>query len=159
MDILQEAAKFYYFQEQYDSAYVYYSKYVRVKQQLNLDFYPQEDLKIGLVYERMGFASEAKNFYDAYALYCEKDKSIYQPASLALKYVHEGKVDLAIEQLKEFSTKNNFQYWLLLFFEEDPLVKSLKQHPEYHSILRKIDTKFWEKHRQDKQMLGDLVLI
>ncbi|GLR19060.1 helix-turn-helix domain-containing protein [Portibacter lacus] len=159
MDILQETAKFYYYQEQYDSAFFYYRKFVSVKEQYNLDIYPQEDLKIGLVYEKMGFINEAKAFFDSYTLYCENDDSIYQPASMALKYVHEGKIELALDQLKEFSTKNNFQYWFLLFHGKDPLIIPLKKHPEYHSIMKKIDAKFWENQEQLKQTLKDLVLI
>jgi TolB-like protein/AraC-like DNA-binding protein len=159
MDILQEAAKFYYFQEQYDSAYFYYKKYVSVKEQYNLDIYPQEDLKIGLVYEKMGLSNKAKAFFDSYALYCENDKSIYQPASMSLKYVHEGKIELAIDQLRAFSTKNNVQYWLLLFHEKDPLIKSLKKHPQYNSIMEKIKTNFWENQAQLKKTLKELVLI
>ena len=112
---MQEVAKFYYFQENYDSAYYYYEKYARLKKKNGLNIYPQEDLKIGIVFEKMGLNEQAAKFYSAYSKYCENDQSIYQPASLASKYVHEGKFDLAIEQLKIFASKNNYQYWILLF--------------------------------------------
>lgn len=159
LDILQEVAKFYYFEEQYDTAYYYYKKYIKVKSENNLNLYPQENLKIGIVYEKMGFVDEANEFYEAYTHYCENDESIYQSASMAWKYVHEGNNDLAIEQLKEFATKNNYQYWLLLFFEKDPLIESLKQHPEYDTIIKKIENRFWNDHEILKQSLSELDLI
>jgi hypothetical protein len=121
--------------------------------------YPQEDLKIGVVYDKMGHDEKAKAFYKAYAEYCENDQSIYQSASLAMKYLHEGKNDLAIEQLKIFATKNNYQYWILLFLEKDPLMKSLKSHPEYNEVIQKIKDRFWENHNQLKQSLTKKGLI
>ena len=106
LDIMQDIAKLYYFQEKYDSAYYYYDKFVKIKEKNGLSIYPQEDIKIGMVYDKMGLHEKAKSFYKSYANYCKKDESIYQPASLAVQYMHEGKQDLAIEQLKIFATKN-----------------------------------------------------
>ena len=159
LDIMQEVAKFHYFQEEYDSAYYYYKKYVTLKEKNGLDIYPQEDLKIGIVFEKMGLTQQAANFYSAYAKYCEHDESIYQPASLASKYANEGKFNQAIEQLKIFASKNNYQYWILLFLEKDPLMKPLKNYPEFNAIVQKIKNRFWENQKQLKQSLKDNKLI
>lgn len=159
LDIMQEVGKFYYFQKKYDSAFYYYDKFEKIKASNGLDMYPQENLKIGLVFDKMGLEDKAKVYYRAYAEYCENDKSIYQPASLAMKYLHEGKPNLAIEQLKVFSTKNNYQYWILLFIEEDPLMKTLKSHPEYDEVIQKIKDRFWENHKQLEKSLKDKNLL
>jgi len=159
VDLMQEVAKFYYFQEEYDSAFYYYEKYVTIKKKNGLNIYPQEDLKIGMVYEKMGLDKQAADFYSAYAEYCESDQSIYQPASMAMKYLHEGELDLAIEQLKIFSTKNNYQYWILLFLEKDPLMKPLKNHPEFDETMQKIEDRFWENQTQLYKSLENKGLI
>ncbi|MCG2417815.1 helix-turn-helix domain-containing protein [Aequorivita sp. F47161] len=159
LDIMQEVAKLYYFQEKYDSAFYYYKKFVKVKEENGLNIYPQEDLKIGMVFEKMGMKKRAEDFYKTYAAYCESDQSIYQPASLAMKYLHENKPDLAIEQLKLFASKNNYQYWILLFLEKDPLMKTLKNHPEYEVVVQKIKDRFWENNRQLKKSLKEKGLI
>ncbi len=159
LDIMQEVAKFYYYQEEYDSAFYYYEKYVNIKQKEGLNIYPQEDLKIGIVYEKMGLAKQAADFYNAYAVYCENDKSIYQPASMAMKYLHEGEFDLAIEQLNVFAANNNYQYWILLFLEIDPLMKNLRNHPKYDETLQKIKNRFWKNQTQLKKSLEDNGLI
>lgn len=159
LDIMQEVGKFYYFQEKYDSAFYYYDKFEKIKESNGLTMYPQEDLKIGMVYDKMGKHDRAEDFYKSYADYCKNDQSIYQSASLAMQYLHEGKNDLAIEQLKIFATKNNYQYWILLFIEKDPLMKSLKNHPEYDEVIQKIKERFWENHNQLKQSLTEKGLI
>lgn len=159
LDIMQEVAKFYYFQAKYDSAFYYYNKFVKNKKKNGLDIYPQEDLKIGIVYEKMGLNKQAEEFYKTYSIYCENDQSIYQSASLAMKYLQEEKPDLAIKQLKIFATKNNYQYWILLFLEKDPLMKPLKSHPEYEEVIQKIKDRFLENQTQLQKSLEDKDLI
>ena len=110
----------------------------------NLDMYPHEDIKIGYVYKKMGLHKEASSFIQLYSLYCQKDESIYQPASLAGLYAYQGKLDQAIEQLKVFSLESNYQYWILMFMEVDPVFKPLKEHPEFNDVIQKIKDRFWE---------------
>ncbi|MCB0473746.1 MAG: AraC family transcriptional regulator, partial [Flavobacteriaceae bacterium] len=153
--LMQEVAKFYYIREKYDSAYYYYNKFVKIKESNGLNIYPQEDIKIATVYKKMGFADQAQGFFEAYSRYCDRDISIYQPASLAMKYLYEGKQDMAIEQLKEFATRDNFFYWIPLFIEKDPMMKPLKNHPDYKATIKKIDDKFWENHRQLERTLKE----
>lgn len=159
LDMMQEVAKFYYFQEKYDSAFYYYKKFADAREINGLNIYPQEDLKIGIVFEKMGLDKQAEEFYKAYSKYCENDQSIYQSASLAMKYLHEEKPNLAMKQLKIFAAKNNYQYWILLFLEKDPILKPLKNHPEYDEVIQKIKNKFWENHTQLKKSLEDKGLI
>ena len=159
LDILQEVAKFYYFQEKQDSAFYYYEKFVTVREKYNLDIYPQEDLKIAMVYQKKGLKAQASKFFNAYAGYCEKDQSIYKSASMAVKYAYEGKSDKAIEQLKVFATQDNYQYWILLFLKIDPLIKPLKSHPEYDGIMQKIEDRFWKKQNILKKLLEKKGLI
>jgi TolB-like protein/AraC-like DNA-binding protein/Tfp pilus assembly protein PilF len=159
VDILQEVAKLYYFQERYDTAYLYYEKFVEARIVYNLDIYPQEDIKIGLVYEKMGFDEKASGFFKAYADYCETDESIYKSVSIAAIYTHEGKLDEAIEQLKIFTTKSNYQYWILLFMETDPIFKPLTSHPEFKEVMKKIEDRFWKNQTQLKILLEERGLL
>jgi hypothetical protein len=73
--------------------------------------------------------------------------------------LQEEKPNLAMKQLKIFATKNNYQYWILLFLEKDPLMKPLKSNPEYDEVIQKIKNKFWENHTQLKKSLEDKGLI
>ncbi len=155
LDLLQEVAKLYYFQENYDTAFLYYEKFVEARKTRNLDIYPHEDIKIGLVYEKMGLQAQASTFFKAYAMYCEKDESIYKPASLAGLYAYQGRIDDAIEQLKVFSTKSNYQFWILIFMEIDPVFKPLKNHPEFNTVLQDIKDRFWDNQAVLKHTLEE----
>ncbi len=159
LDILQDVANFHYYQEDYDSAFFYFKKFIKEKEKYGLDIYPHEDLKIGIVYKKMGVDEQAADFFRAYADYCETDESIYKSASMASKYVQEGKNDQAIEQLKVFATQNNYWYWILIYLEIDPLMKPLKNHPEFESIMQKIEDRFWENQTQLRKSLEDKGLI
>ncbi len=159
LDILQEVGKMHYFQEAYDSAFFYYEKFVNARSRQGLEIYPQEDLKIGITYEKMGLEQPAEELFSSYASYCERDQSIYKSASTAVKYVHEGKYDNAIEQLKIFATQDNYQYWILLFIEEDPVMIPLKSHPEYKAVIEKISERFWENQAVLKRSLEEKGLI
>ncbi|MBT32807.1 MAG: AraC family transcriptional regulator [Thalassobius sp.] len=159
LDILQETAKFFYYGENYDSAFYYFQKFNAIKAKNGLNIYPEENVKIGFVYDKMGLTEEANQFFEAYAEYCDNDQSIYKSASLAVQYAHEGKVELAIEQLKQFATESNYQYWMLLFQELDPLLNPVKSHPEYKGIIQKIKDQFWEGHSSLKKSLEEKELI
>ncbi|OMP30123.1 helix-turn-helix domain-containing protein [Mangrovimonas sp. DI 80] len=153
LDILQEVAKLHYFQKDYDNAYYYYKQFDSIRQARGLAIYPQEDIKIGFTYEQMGQKEEASRLFDSYTAYCEQDASIYKDASLAVKYAHEGNFDLAIEHLKAFSTQDHFQYWIVLFMRLDPALQALEAHPEYGSVMKKIDERFWKNHDELQETL------
>lgn len=159
LDILQEVAKLHYFQKEYDSAYRYYKSYNEMKKARGLDIYPQEDIKIGLTYEKMGFQEEADRLMASYTEYCEKDESIYQPASMAVKYAYEGKTKQAIEELEAFAAKNHFQYWIVLFMGLDPNLEKLEGHPQYQDVMKKIENRFWENHNRLEETLQEKGLL
>lgn len=159
LDILQEVAKFYYYAEDYEKAFYYYEIFAGTRDKNRLDIYPQEDIRIGKVYEKMGLDQQASEYYASYARYCEKDESIYKSASVAMKYANEGKNDKAIEQLKIFAAQTNYQYWILVFMKLDPLVEPLKSHPEYEGIMQKIERRFWENQNTLRKSLEEKGLM
>ena len=56
LDVMQEVAKIYYMQRNYEQAYEYYDKYTSIKNELKLDIYPAENIKIAMVLRRNGKA-------------------------------------------------------------------------------------------------------
>ncbi|WP_319228533.1 helix-turn-helix domain-containing protein [Draconibacterium orientale] len=159
LDLLQEVAKVYYYQEDYDSAFYYFEKFVAARDKGGLDIYPQEDVKIARVYEKMGLKEQAAKFFENYVEYCEKDQSIYKSASMAVMYAYKGEYNEAIEQLRIFSTQDNYQYWILLFQDMDPILKPLEANPEYRKTIQKINDRFWKKHATIEKVLAEKGLL
>jgi len=159
MDILQDVANFYFYEEDYDSAFYFFKKFVNAKEANGLGVYPQEDIRIGKVYEKMGLAEESKSFYQSYADYCANDESIYKSASLAMIYANEGEIDLAIEQLNIFAMQDDFQYWILVFLKVDPLMNPLRGNPAFDDVMQKIEDRFWQNHARLKESLEEEGLI
>ena len=157
-DITQELGKLYYFKEDYQTSFFYYKKFKEL-QKNQADLYPWENLKIGIVYEKMGYQDDAKEFVNTYRNHCDVDRTTYQPASLAMLYIYEQKFDEAIEQFQKFSYESNFHYWMILFLESDPLLKQLKSHEAYESTMQKIRDQFWEQHEEIKKMLDEKNLL
>ncbi|MBQ4802177.1 helix-turn-helix domain-containing protein [Aquimarina sp. MMG015] len=152
-DITQELAKMYYFQEDYKNALFYYEKHIDILTTNKIDLYPAENIKIAYTYNKMGFANKAEQYLNKYKDYLEKDESIYKEASLAVLYLYENMPDKAIEAYDKFSLQDDFQYWVILFIREDPLLKRLQNHPEYEEVIGKIEMKFWEQHKKLKETL------
>jgi TolB-like protein/AraC-like DNA-binding protein len=159
LDILQDVAKFHYYSEDYDRSFFYYEKFIKAKERYGLAIFPQEDLKIGKVYKKMGLHEQASDFFNAYTAYCDQDQSIYKSMSLARKYVHEGENQQAIEELRIFATQGNYQYWILIFMKIDPLLKPLKSYPEFEEITQKIEDRFWENQTKLKKVLENKGLL
>jgi tetratricopeptide (TPR) repeat protein len=158
LDILQDIGKLYYIEENYESAYFYFKKFVKAREANGLDIYLQENAKIAKVYKEMGLDTEAEKLFNAFSEYCEADKSDYSSVNLVWKYAYEGNIDKAIEQLRLFSEADNFMYWFLLI-EEEPLIKPLKNHPDFKVIMQKIKDRFWENQAKLKYALEKKGLI
>ena len=152
-DITQELAKTYYFQEDYEKSLVYYEKYISILTTDKIDLYPAENIKIAYTYKKLGLPNKAEKYIQKYKDYLEEDESIYREASLAMLYLYENIPDKAIEAYDKFSSQDGFQYWVLLFMKEDPLLNQLQNHPRYDETIEKIEVQFWEKHKILKETL------
>ncbi|MFD0796310.1 helix-turn-helix domain-containing protein [Maribacter chungangensis] len=158
LDILQNVGQFYYIEEDYDSAYFYFEKFVKAREANDLNINLQENVKIATVYKKMGLDTKAEKIFSDFSEYCAADKSSYRSVNLVWKYAYEGNIDEAIEQLRIFSEAENYIYWFLLI-EDDPLIQPLKAHPDFDAIMQKIKDSFWENHAQLKTSLEEKGLI
>ncbi|HPG08351.1 MAG TPA: helix-turn-helix domain-containing protein [Saprospiraceae bacterium] len=158
LDILQDIAKMYYLEYNYDSSYVYFRRFVDTRKRNGLAIYVEENAKIALVYAKMGLTNEAAELFHDFSTYCDRDQSIYHSVNMAVKYAYEGKIDSAIAQLNIFSESDNFQYWFLLI-EDEPIFKPLKAHPEFPIVMQKIKDRFWQNHDRIKRSLEERGLL
>ncbi|MDX2429375.1 MAG: helix-turn-helix domain-containing protein, partial [Bacteroides sp.] len=54
LDVLQEVGKIYYYQRDYERSWVYYKKFLEMKEAYDLDIYRGEDIKIAVVCSELG---------------------------------------------------------------------------------------------------------
>ena len=110
-DILQEIGKVCYYMRDYEAASQYYKKFTAIKKAYKLDMLAGEDVKIAVVFEKVGMKVESDALFNAYLEYAENDRSIYKDQSLAVYYSYKGDTQKALEHLKLFSQQDNYHYW------------------------------------------------
>lgn len=159
LDIMQEVGKICYYLRDYECSDKYYSKFIGIRDALNLDIYRYENAKIAVVLSQVGLIEESKKYMEDYKIYAENDKSIYQQLSLAIYYSYCGDTKKAIEHLKLFSQQDNYHFWTIIFLNIDPLIDNIKDLPEYKQIMGEIETKFWNNHNHIKISLEDKGLL
>ena len=159
LDVLQEVAKMYYYERDYQNAYNYYKKFTDIKESQQLDIFPSEDVKIAVVFANVGLKTESDKFFDSYLNYANNDKSIYKNFSLAMYYAYKGDTETTLEQMKLFAQQDNYMYWTLLFLKIDPVMDPVKDNPEYQQLLEEIETKFWKNHQRIKVSLEEKGLL
>ncbi|WP_421762971.1 helix-turn-helix domain-containing protein [Ekhidna sp.] len=155
VDIIQEIAKVCYTMEDYDEAWVYYEKFLKIKNTFNLDIYASEDIKIAFTLDQLGRYAEAERFYEDYLLYAQNDPTIYKNLSLSAYYAAKGDVEKGMEYLKAFTKESDYFYWLILFLDKDPIILKLSDHPDFGQTLGLINENFWGQHHETRKMLEE----
>lgn len=159
IDVLQEVGKIFYYMRDYENAYKYFKKFNEARDSQGLDIFRHINVDIGFVYERMGYKKDADKYFADYKNFAENDASIYKDLELAMYYSYTGETQKAIEHLKLFSQQNNYHFWTILFVKIEPLLDNIKDDPEFVKIWEKIETKFWDEHKQIKTSLKAKGLI
>ena len=159
IDLLQEVGKIFYFMGDYEEAYNYYDRFIKRRNELNMDVYGLEDSKIAVVYSKMGQEEESRKYMEKFKEAADKDVSIYKHLSLAAYYAYHGDTTEAIERVKLFAKEDNVQYWILLFYGMDPMLEPIADSPEFKKAMREIEVKFWSNHQKIKESLREKGLI
>ncbi|MDX2432899.1 MAG: hypothetical protein QNK35_18310, partial [Bacteroides sp.] len=149
----------YYYQRDYERSWVYYKKFLEMKEAYDLDIYRGEDIKIAVVCSELGLTEEAQDLFEKNAAYLEYDNSIYKYLGLSVYNAYQGNTDIAIEELKRFSLEENYHYWTILFLKIDPLIDGMLDNPEYMDLLEEIEVRFWERQKQVQITLAEKGLL
>lgn len=158
IDILQEVGKVSFFKRDFETAYHYYQILLKEREERGLDVYRYENLKIGIVYERMGEVETAQALIDDYYEYAVNDDSFYKDVFMYAYYAYKGDEQMAIKHLKLFTELDNYQYWFILF-EDDPTSDNLSNVVEIDSLWQIVVDKFWKNHHRFRNELQEQGLI
>jgi TolB-like protein/AraC-like DNA-binding protein len=158
-DILQDIGKVSYYMRDYKGAYQYYKRFLQIRESRQMDIYRHENLTIAYVLAQQGFKEQSEALVKDYKSFIDQDKSLYKNLGLMAYYTYIGKQKEAIEHMKLFSKEENVQYWIILFLEEDPLMVSIIDDPEFKKYLEITKSKFWESHENLKEILDEKGLL
>jgi len=156
--LAQEVGKSYYFQQDYKNAYIYYKKFIAARQAQQLDIFKNEDLKIAIVFDKLGMKEKSEEYIKSFLQFADQDKSIYRNLNFMNYYAWKGDQQKAIEHMKLFSKEDNFHY-LILFMAGDPVFHDIKNLPEFKKIMSSIEKKFWDNHKKIRAMLEEKALL
>jgi hypothetical protein len=140
-------------------AFNYYEPFFEVKRKYNLDIYPSEDIKIAMVFSKMGLEEQSKQLLSEFKEYAENDQSIYKNLNLATYYSYIGETEMALDNLEVFAQQDNYHYWILLFLEMDPAMDTIKDLPRFKKIFSDLEKKFWDYHHRVEETLEEESLL
>jgi len=159
LDILQETGKVFYYLRDYKTSYKYYKRFIDIREAQQLNIYPGEDAKIAVVLEKMGHKEESEKHFAKFREFAENDPSIYKSLSLTAYYAYHNETKRALEAMKQFAAQSNFQYWIILFMDVDPLMDNVKDLPAFKEIFSEMKTNFWQHHDRLRKSLEEQSLI
>ncbi|MEO9871487.1 helix-turn-helix domain-containing protein [Ekhidna sp.] len=159
LDIIQEVAKVCYTMEDYEEAWIYYDKFMRIKEMLDLELYNSQDINIAFVLDQLGEHEEANKMYEKFLTHAENDPTIYKNMNLCAYYAAKGNIEKGMEYLKLFTEERDYFYWLILFLDKDPVILKLSSHPDFKKTLDEISENFWVQHKEVRKMLEEEDLI
>ncbi|MBL7857425.1 MAG: helix-turn-helix domain-containing protein [Cyclobacteriaceae bacterium] len=159
IDILQDIGKVSYHLRDYPGAYQYYKKFIVMRETRQLDVYRHENLTIGIVLAKMGQKEKAEEYIKSFKDWADNDRSVYKHAALASYYAYYQDTAKTMEHLKLFAKEDNYQYWVILFFDKDPLLDFMQDLPEFKKVVKDIKTKFSNNHNTIKVMLEEKGLL
>jgi tetratricopeptide (TPR) repeat protein len=145
-DIRQEIGKMAFMMKDYNEAYRYYRPFIETRKVLQLDLYRHEDVRIALVFARMGFTAEAESLMRSFREYAENSQTMYKHLHLAMYYAAIDERERALEHFTLFSKEDNFHY-AVLWLDGDPVMDSIKDDDRFKSAKKEIETKFWKTHQ------------
>lgn len=157
-DIQMHIGKTYYTMRDYENAYKYLSKFMERRRSMGLNIFKDADLTMAIVLSRLGRDEEAKEYFDMFKAYADEDKSKYKNMNLALYYAAIGEGEQAIKHLELFSEEDNFVH-IVLLVRDDPVVDSIKDRPEFRSVMQKLESKFWSTNKRIRKTLAEKELL
>lgn len=158
IDVTYELGRLYYLFRDFDNAFKYFQKGIKLSESRQLRIFEHENLKAAIVFLKMGFKDKSAELLNRYKKFADNDKSIYRNINLAVYYSYLKNAPKTIEHLQLFSKEENYAY-RVLWYGMDTAFDPVKDDPEFQKVMRSIETKFWSTHKRIKGTLEEKRLI
>jgi TolB-like protein/AraC-like DNA-binding protein len=153
-DIVQEVGKICFMMRDYDEAFKYYKWFAKSRDRMHLNLYQFEDIRLAIVYEKMGFKSETEKFVANFKAYADNDLTVYKNLHLAMYWCYRGDKRKALDHFKLFADEKTITY-AVTCIDRDPLFDQISASPEFKSIMTNIRATFDDTHERLAEMLKE----
>lgn len=157
LDVLKELATLYYSKQDYETADLYFTKFIRTKKLFGLNLFPDEDITIAFVARELGDTARARVYRDAFESFAAENKTIYQPFLQMMVFLYDGNNLAALDAYETFIQEDDYMYWLV-FLKGDPLFANVKDDPRFLEIYNRMKADFEVRRRERVLMLQELGL-
>jgi hypothetical protein len=99
------------------------------------------------------FNQQIKFSQESISLDKKLSKSYAAQYDLAATYAFLGNKGNAYKYLDEFSKKNSFPLWCLLYMKYDPLFDKIRTEDRFQKILQDMETKYQAEHERVRKWL------
>jgi tetratricopeptide (TPR) repeat protein len=155
MDTYNTLGESYAFLGMTKESYKYYKIYV-MKLEASGNLSINRFHRIGYVYSENGFKKDAVHFLEIQKKLCEesikmnrayaKIKGVYY--DLAGIYAFTGNKAKVYQNLREWSKITVCPLWWIIYIKNDPLFNSIRNEPEFQSIVRNVESKYQAEHER-----------
>jgi TolB-like protein/AraC-like DNA-binding protein len=153
-DVVQEMGKICFMMRDYDEAFKYYKWFAKSRDRMHVNLYQFEDLRLAIVYEKMGLKQEAEKFVASFKAYVDNDLTVYKNLHLTYYWCYVGDKRKALDHLKLFASEKTITY-AVTCVGDDPLLDPISALPEFKSIMKDIKATFDETHDKLAMMLKE----
>jgi TolB-like protein/AraC-like DNA-binding protein len=153
-DIVQEAGKICFMMRDYGEAFKYYNWFAKSRDRMHLNLYQFENLRLAIVYEKMGLKPQAEKFVASFKDYADNDLTVYKNLHLAAYWSYRGDERRALDHLKLFANEKTITY-AVTCLGDDPLFDQLSASTEFKSIMADIKATFNKTHDNLAEMLKE----
>ena len=161
-EILQNIAWNFFWLGDYDSAMVYYKKFLLRIEELG-EFRITGLEQIGYACWKLGMREKADYYFNQQIDYYNRinelgrvmDQYLWTYYNLAAIYAFRGEREKAYENLRIYNQKQNISYWFLITIKRDPLFDSIREESEFQQIVSDMEAKYQAEHQRVKQWLEE----
>lgn len=146
----------YYFMRDYMNAYKCSKKLIELYETRNTTISGFDKLRLANLLLKINRQQESQKIINEIVNDIDK---IRDSRVIAAVYSMTGDTAKALEQMKVFSQSENFPYWSIRVFKDDPIYDNIRELHEFKEILSEIETKFWENHKRIKANLTEKGLL
>jgi len=114
---------------------------------------------LSFVCMKTGRLQEAETYIKNFEDHINNDNPPDKHRLLCQLYAYQGKQEEALNSMRFYVKQENFPYWIIRYFKDEPIYDNIRDLPEFKEILTEMEAKFWANHEKIKVNLKEKGLL